>query len=113
MLETVNVGVQSIDSYAGAERGRELVRERFLLPRLIADELRLYGDLLGTPQKPLVAAQAGLAGEKRDPVCGMRLAPDEGISYEYAGHLYHFCSESCREQFRQTPEYFLRAVACP
>lgn len=28
-------------------RGRELVRSRFLLPRLIADELRLYASLLG------------------------------------------------------------------
>jgi hypothetical protein len=31
-------------------KGRELVRERFLLTRLIADELRLYGSLLGTRQ---------------------------------------------------------------
>ena len=31
-----------------ARNGQELVRERFLLTRLIADELRLYGDLLGT-----------------------------------------------------------------
>ena len=31
-------------------KGRELVRERFLLTRLFADELRLYGSLLGTRQ---------------------------------------------------------------
>jgi trehalose synthase len=31
-----------------ARKGKELVRERFLLPRLIADELALYADLLGT-----------------------------------------------------------------
>jgi trehalose synthase len=96
-----------------AERGRELVRERFLLTRLIADELRLYGDLLGARQKPLVAAQAGLAGEERDPVCGMLLTQDEDIGYEYGGRLYRFCSISCREQFRETPEYFLRAVTRP
>lgn len=97
-----------------AERGRELVRERFLLTRLIADELRLYGDLLGARQDALVAAQAGLVGEKRDPVCGMRLTPPDGdIGYEYGGHNYHFCSTSCREQFRETPEYFLRAVTRP
>jgi trehalose synthase len=31
-----------------ARSGREVVRERFLLPRLISDELELYADLLGT-----------------------------------------------------------------
>src|SRR5207247_10233328 len=34
------------DGKAMGARGREAVRERFLLPRLIADELRLYGALL-------------------------------------------------------------------
>ncbi len=29
-------------------RGRELVRERFLITRLIADELRLYASLLSS-----------------------------------------------------------------
>ncbi len=95
-----------------AERGRELVRERFLLTRLIADELRLYGALLGARQPTVAVAQAGLSGEERDPVCGMRVESKEGApSYEYAGHAYHFCSGSCREQFRVAPEYFLRAVA--
>ena len=42
-----------------------------------------------------------------------RIAPDGNIDHEYEGRLYHLCSESCREQFRVTLEYFLRAVACP
>jgi trehalose synthase len=90
-------------------KGRELVRERFLLTRLIADELRLYGSLLGRrmPYEPV--AQAGLAGEERDPVCGMRVEPLAALEYSYGGESYHFCSESCREQFKATPEYFLRA----
>jgi trehalose synthase len=89
-------------------KGHELVRERFLLTRLIADELRLYGSLLGRrlPYEPVV--QAGLAGEERDPVCGMRVDPHKALEYVYRGESYHFCSESCREQFRATPEYFLR-----
>jgi trehalose synthase len=94
----------------GAE-GRELVRERFLLTRLIADELRLYGALLGAQQPRTSVAKVGLAGEERDPVCGMRLDPEEALEYAYRGHRYHFCSESCREQFRATPEYFLRAMS--
>jgi YHS domain-containing protein len=88
------------------------VRERFLLTRLIADELRLYGSLLGARQPTVAASQAGLRGEERDPVCGMRVeSKEKAPSYEYAGHAYHFCSESCREQFRAAPEYFLRTVA--
>ena len=92
-------------------RGRELVRERFLLTRLIADELRLYGALLGAEQPRTSVAKVGLTGEERDPVCGMRLDPRQALEYTYRGHRYHFCSESCREQFKTTPEYFLRATA--
>ncbi|MDF2701582.1 MAG: glycosyl transferase, group 1 [Rubrobacteraceae bacterium] len=92
-------------------RGRELVRSRFLLTRLIADELRLYGALLGAQQPRTTVAKVGLAGEERDPVCGMRIDPRQAPEYEYRGHPYHFCSESCREQFRATPEYFLRATS--
>lgn len=102
------------DPEEGAElaaRGRELVRERFLLTRLIADELRLYGALLGARQPAVAVSLAGLSGEERDPVCGMLLDPRAALEYEYQGHRYHFCSGSCREQFRGAPEYFLRAVA--
>ncbi|HKH58521.1 MAG TPA: glycosyltransferase [Rubrobacter sp.] len=92
-------------------RGRELVRERFLLTRLIADELRLYGALLGTRQPYKPVAQAGLAGEERDPVCGMRVDQLVALEYQYRGESHYFCSESCREQFRANPEYFLRTTA--
>src|SRR5215218_3811422 len=93
-------------------KGRELVRERFLLTRLIADELRLYGDLLGARQEPTPVAKAGLAGEERDPVCGMLLDPEQAPEkYEYGGGRYYFCSRSCQAQFEAAPEYFLRAVA--
>ncbi len=94
-----------------AQKGQELVRERFLLTRLIADELRLYGDLLGTRQPRSAVAKAGLTGEERDPVCGMQLDPEEALEYEYAGRAYQFCSETCRQQFEATPEPFLRATA--
>ena len=94
-----------------ARKGQELVRERFLLTRLIADELRLYGDLLGTRQPRPAVAKAGLTGEERDPVCGMQLDPEEALEYEYAGRAYQFCSETCRQQFEATPEPFLRATA--
>jgi trehalose synthase len=94
-----------------ARRGQELVHERFLLTRLIADELRLYGDLLGTRQPRSAVAKAGLTGEVRDPVCGKHLDPEEALEYVYAGRAYRFCSETCRKQFEATPEPFLRAIA--
>jgi trehalose synthase len=92
--------------------GRELVRKRFLLTRLIADEFRLYGDLLGTRQLPTPVAKVGLAGEERDPVCGMLLDPEKAPEkYEYGSDRYYFCSRSCQVQFEAAPEYFLRAIA--
>jgi len=94
-----------------ALRGQDLVRERFLLTRLIADELRLYADLLRARQPRSAVAKVGLAGEVRDPVCGMQLDPGEALEYEYAGHTYRFCSETCRQLFKATPEYFLRSTA--
>jgi YHS domain-containing protein len=61
------------------------------------------------PHEPV--AQVGLAGEERDSVCGMRVDPHKALEYVYRGESYHFCSESCREQFKATPEYFLRAMS--
>jgi len=55
-------------------------------------------------------ARSGLAGKERDPVCGMRVEPHEALGYAYRGESYHFCSGSCRELFKTTPEYFLRAM---
>jgi trehalose synthase len=92
-------------------KGRKPVGERFLLTRLIADDLRLYGSLLRMQQPYEPVAQAGLAGEERDPVCGMRTDPHKALEYVYRGEGYHFCSESCRGQFKATPEYFLRAIS--
>jgi trehalose synthase len=95
-----------------AARGRELVRQRFLLTRLIADVLRLFGDLLGAGSGVVApVAKVGLSGELRDPVCGMQVRSDRALSLEHRGERYYFCSESCRHQFAQVPERFLRGVS--
>jgi trehalose synthase len=88
----------------GATR-RELVRERYLLTRLIADDLRLYGSVLGTvlPHKP--GAQAGLAGEERDSACGVRVGPHKASGCTYRVESHYFCSESC-QPIRGHPEVF-------
>jgi trehalose synthase len=43
-------------------RGREVVRERFLLMRLIADELYLYSSLLGVQAEMLARGEGGTGG---------------------------------------------------
>jgi trehalose synthase len=94
-----------------AAAGREHVRPRFLLTRLIADELRLYGSVLATPAVlDMPVAQLGLAGEARDPVCGMRLDNTAPLSTEHAGAKHVFCSEACRQQFVADPARFLRST---
>jgi trehalose synthase len=92
-----------------AIKGKELVRERFLLTRLIADELRLYASVLGElRQAEQPVAQVGLAGEPRDPVCGMHIIPAKALTAEHEGHLYHFCSSACEKLFKEDPKRFLR-----
>lgn len=44
--------------------------------------------------------------DDRDPICGMQVGPD-AISAEYAGILYRFCSEACRELFLAAPEQYI------
>jgi len=73
------------------------VRKRFLLTRLIADELRLYRDLLiGEP--PLV--------EFCDPVCGHRVAPGTGVETRDGDTVIRFCSEDCLRMFLRARDRF-------
>jgi Cu+-exporting ATPase len=47
-----------------------------------------------------------------DPVCGMTISPADAVgTAEYEGHTYHFCSDSCLEQFRANPAQFLGPTA--
>jgi trehalose synthase len=89
--------------------GHELVRKRFLLTRLIADELRLWASVLtGTLPAGVHHAAAGMGGERRDPVCGLHI---DGSSHQInvAGDLFSFCSGSCAAEFAADPERFRRA----
>lgn len=38
-----------------------------------------------------------------DPVCGMNIATQGAKSAVYAGHVYYFCSPSCRDKFEAVP----------
>ena len=66
-----------------------------------------------TTAKPSVAPATALAPDKavKDPVCGMTVDPGsakaDGLTAEVDGILSFFCSEDCREQFKQNPTQFL------
>jgi trehalose synthase len=95
---------------AQGEAGRTIVRDRFLLTRLIADDLRLYSSMLG--ERPLTGPQglSGLDGEPRDPVCGMRIDPAVALRQERQGRSFFFCSRACAHEFARDPDRFLRGV---
>jgi len=79
-------------------RGRERVREHFLLPRLVLNELELMQEL--------AAGRAVVPAEHRDPVCGMAVSADEAApAATYEDVTYRFCSEVCRSQFLRQPSH--------
>jgi trehalose synthase len=86
-----------------ARMGSERVREHFLLPRLLLDELSLARDLLTGTERPL----AVLHGE-RDPVCGMAVVPTEAVHLLHEGLHLNFCSDACKARFLARPARYLR-----
>jgi Cu+-exporting ATPase len=42
-----------------------------------------------------------------DPVCGMAVSPDSHIKFVYREHDYRFCSEACREKFKNDPAAYV------
>jgi trehalose synthase len=89
------------------ERGRERVREHFLTPRLMLNEVLLARDLLqDRPARPLRDTN------HRDPVCGMALAGAEtAVRRTHRGAEHLFCSEVCRSRFDLDPERYLQTPA--
>ena len=83
-----------------ARKGRERVREHFLLPRLLLNELELMQEL--------AAGRRIVPVEHRDPVCGMSVSAD-GAAPEarVAEARYRFCSDACREQFLRDPAHYV------
>jgi trehalose synthase len=87
------------------ERGRERVREHFLLPRLLVNELTLVKDLMGDGH-----VRPTLRPRSQDPVCGIALTKEDGVVHTtYQGEEYAFCSEVCRQRFLLSPEHYLAA----
>ena len=80
-------------------RGRERVRQHFLLPHLLLNELALLAELSG-PRRP---SRLGWAA-RHDPVCGLAI---EGSPEEHRAEVDHtvfgFCSSACRSRFLEEP----------
>jgi trehalose synthase len=90
-------------------RGRARVREHFLIPRLVLNELALIAELLdGRRPASSVASSAG-----RDPVCGMAISDPDAPAAEHAGVRYLFCSQTCRTRFLANPGRFVAAASGP
>ncbi len=46
---------------------------------------------------------------EKDRVCGMEIDEKKsGNRFDYKGKTYHFCSEQCRDEFKKSPEKFLK-----
>jgi trehalose synthase len=86
--------------------GRERVRDHFLIPRLVLNELSLMREL--STAKP-IARPADWS--KRDPVCGMALVEGGAeISATEGRVTYGFCSEQCRRLFLEGPEGYIASM---
>ncbi len=87
-----------------ARAGRERVREHFLLPRLLLNELALLADLAAS--RP---AAPGGAGTPLDPVCGMAVTDEPAApSTTSNGRRVAFCSQACLARFLDQPTRYLR-----
>jgi len=84
-------------------RGKERVREHFLLPRLLLNEVSLVRDLVeGMPRR----IAAGIE-EHRDPVCGMAIVdPETATRIDHDGDTILFCSDTCRTRFVLAPDRY-------
>ena len=62
--------------------------------------------------KPAVSPSAGSPhwsppSKAIDPVCGMTVEPAVSKSAVHDGHVFYFCSQSCREKFEASPPSYL------
>jgi trehalose synthase len=86
-----------------AERGRERVRQHFLTPRLVLDELNLMTALASGSAPRVEDTQAS----DRDPVCEMTITDPHPLWATHGGRRYAFCSETCRLRFLEEPARFV------
>ncbi|MFZ4474606.1 MAG: YHS domain-containing protein [Saprospiraceae bacterium] len=59
------------------------------------------------PKSAPVATEAIVFANKIDEVCGMEVQSDYTDTCHYKGKVYGFCSEYCRDKFKETPLKYL------
>ncbi len=42
-----------------------------------------------------------------DPICNMKVDDTKGDTIHYKGHIFGFCSKSCRARFEKDPDSYL------
>ena len=90
-----------------ARRGKERVRDHFLLPRLLLNEVTLMADLVAS--RPLTRPADRF--DERDPVCGMSVARQPSTpSTTFEDRAYVFCSAACRARFLDSPRRYAVAA---
>jgi trehalose synthase len=85
--------------------GHDRVRQHFLIPRLLLDEITLLASL--ARQRSIAPVPATAERQQRDPVCGMTImgtSPDITVTYHELD--YTFCSIDCRNHFLSRPERY-------
>jgi trehalose synthase len=86
--------------------GRERVRDHFLIPRLVLNDVSLMREL--STARPIARAPDW---SRRDPVCGMALAGREAAaSTAIGGTTYVFCSDQCRRVFLEGPDRYIASL---
>lgn len=81
-----------------ADAGRRRVREHFLLPRLLLNEIDLLTRIVNDGWRPRPA------DTEHDPVCGLAVLPRPDAPYVTVGdRTYRFCSNVCRNRFAVDP----------
>ena len=93
----------SMPSYRGQITAAEV-------ERLVAYIATLAGPGPGDAAASASPASSGAATQVIDPVCKMRVAARQANTpFESGGTTYYFCSEFCRDQFKKSPQSYLRA----
>ncbi|TFH31130.1 MAG: glycosyltransferase [Deltaproteobacteria bacterium] len=83
--------------------GKERVRQHFLLPRLLLNELTLMLDL--AEERPIVHPPEWHV--HRDPVCGMVVdGKTTAIRTTLGSNSFEFCCEDCRARFLGDPDRY-------
>jgi YHS domain-containing protein len=76
----------------------QTMKNRFLFLLLLTVSLFAFGQGKSNPKPE----------KDRDPVCGIMVVKDPGLSAEYQGQTYYFCSIADREKFKQNPQKYVK-----